>query len=343
MIALLLTVIGCKPIIEEITTKGDIYGLKDTPENKKAVTQTDNVLKVSDNYYLLIDEHVYIQKPAILTDSLTQTTNLRLENYSELIQLFPNLNFYVFYLERMAFAPYNPLSSSFSEADSRRSFQYFLENKPEKLEVSYMLLENLEQHKEFFFRTDHHWNIRGAWHAYEIIFDMLSKTNPGISPKRELFEFVKLNDVAFCGSYALRTQYPCVPEQFEYARTNIPNYQTWVNGEKRIYGSAQKYFDGNFDSENYTNHYAEFYGYTTALVEYQFENTGNRNLLIIGGSYTRAMQMYVASHYKTTYVIDLREYENFSLGEFIQSHKVDDVLIIGDISVYGREGWLINP
>ena len=128
-----------------------------------------------------------------------------------------------------------------------------------------------------------------------------------------------------------------------YARTNIPNYQTWVNGEQRTYGSAQKYFDGNFDREKYTNHYAEFFGYTTALVEYTFENTSNRNLLIIGGSYTRAMQMYVASHYKTTYVVDLREYEDFSLGEFIQSHKVDDVLIIGDISVYGREGWLINP
>ena len=215
MIALLLTVTGCKPIIEEITSKGDIYGLKDTPENKKAETQTDDVLKVSDNYYLLIDEHVYIQKPAILTDSLTQITNLRIENYSELIHLFPNLNFFVFYLERMAFAPYNPLASSFSEADSRRSFQYFLENKPEKLGVSFMLLENLEQHKEFFFRTDHHWNIHGAWHAYEIIYDMLSRANPGISPKLELLEFVKLKDVAFCGSYALRTQYPCVPEQFE--------------------------------------------------------------------------------------------------------------------------------
>lgn len=334
---------GCNPDIEKSGSEEAIDEMLETPENNGGEIAMDNIMAVSSKYYLLIDEHVYIQAPVLLTDSLIQIIDRRIENYAELIGLFPNQNFYVFYLERMAFAPYNPLAPSFPEADNGRSFQYFLKNKPEKLEVAYMLLENLEQHKELFFRTDHHWNIRGAWKAYEIIYEMLSGSNPEIGPKLELFEFVSLKDVVFCGSYARRTLHPCVPEQFEYARTNLPDHQTWVDGEQKAYGSAQKYFDGDFEREEYTNHYAEFFGYTTALVEYRFENASNRNLLIIGGSYNRAMQMYVASHYRNTFVVDPREYEGFSMGEFFQSHKIDDVLILGDVLVYGSDWWLINP
>lgn len=295
------------------------------------------------NYLLLWDEQVYIQPPAVWDEQRKEYIDNRIENYKDLIEQFPESYFYIFYLERMAFAPYNPMIPYFPQADAGQSFVYFLENKPPELQVSSLQLRNLSEHKEKFFRTDHHWNIRGAWEAYEIIYNMLGKDIPELGPKLELSGFSKIEGVQFCGSYARRTLYPCQPDIFEYAQVDLKQYSTFVDGEETNYGNKGEYFKGNFSRDPYTGHYAEFFGFVAPQVEYHFDNPNARNLLIIGGSYTQAMQEFVASHFNKTYVVDLREYENFSLGYFIDTYGIDDVLIIGDVIVYSREGWQINP
>ena len=296
------------------------------------------------NYLLLRgDEQVYIQPPAAWDDSRKELIDNRIENYQLLIKSFPEINFYVFYLERMAFAPYNPMNPYFPQADKGRSFDYFLSQKPERLAVSYWRLSGLDEHKQKFFRTDHHWNIRGAWTGYEIIYDMLKTKIPELSPKLVLKEFKQIESVEFCGSYARRTLYPCQPDILEYADVDLPPFRTFMNGVESPRSNRSAYFRGEFNRNRYAEHYAEFFGYVTAMVEYDFENQSDRNLLIIGGSYTQAMQEFIAAHFDKTFVVDLREYEDFSLGKFINDHDIDDVIVIGDVIVYSREGWQITP
>jgi hypothetical protein len=55
------------------------------------------------------------------------------------------------------------------------------------------------------------------------------------------------------------------------------------------------------------------------------------------------MQEFIAAHYDKTYVVDFRDYTDFSLGDFIRDHGIHDVLVIGDMPVFSREGWQINP
>jgi hypothetical protein len=56
------------------------------------------------------------------------------------------------------------------------------------------------------------------------------------------------------------------------------------------------------------------------------------------------VQELVAYHYKNTYSVDIREYKDFSLGEFIKDYQINDVLILGDVIVLGgNEGWQIPP
>jgi hypothetical protein len=295
------------------------------------------------NYYILKAQPFYIQPPAIFKDSKKQIIDKRIENYAQIIREHPDVNFFGFYFERMAFAPFNPMARFYPNADNGRSYKYFSLKKPEGLIVSEMYLKDLDDYQEKFFRTDHHWNIRGAWQAYEVVYEMLKKKYPEISPKLVLKEFKSIPGLKFCGSYARRTLYPCSPDIFEYAKVSLPEFTTFVNGEEKPFGNKKDYLDGNFSHDKFANHYAEFFGPVVALVEYRFENTSDRNLLIIGGSYKQAMQEFVASHYKNTYAVDLREYEDFSLGKFIKDKRIDDVLVVGDIIVYGRLGWLINP
>jgi hypothetical protein len=295
--------------------------------------------------YLLLrgNKQVYLQPPAVWDELRRDRVDDRVENYKNLIDLYPEVNFYIFYLERTAYAPYNPMNPYFPQADKGQSYEYFISNKPGELTVSSLRLSGLEEHQEKFFRTDHHWNIRGAWSAYEIIYKMLSKDLPDISPMLDLHDFSQIKGLEFCGSYARRTLYPCDPDIFEYAEVELPPHRTFENGIETDYGNKQAYLNGDFSRERYAEHYAEFYGYVTPLVEYDFDNPSGRNLLIIGGSYTQAMQEFVAAHYDRTYVVDLRDYENFYLGDFIKQHEIHDVLVIGDVIVYLNEGWQINP
>lgn len=295
------------------------------------------------NTLLIPDGQIYIQPPAIWDAQRRANIDERIENYRNLLALYPDTHFYVFYLERMAYAPYNPMNSFFPRADAGQSFQYFIENKPAGLNIASLRLNSLDEHASLFFRTDHHWNIRGAWRAYEIIYDMLSAKNPDLSPKLKLNGFSPIKGVRFCGSYARRTLYPCLPEDFEYADVTLPPHHTYVGGVPNPYGNKAAYLEGNFSHRKYAEHYAEFFGYVTPLVTYDFNHGSQRNLLIIGGSYTQAMQEFVAAHFNRTYVVDLREYPEFSLGEFINQYAIDDVLVVGDVIVYAREGWQINP
>ena len=312
-----------------------IYGLLPDPAFPASLGQ---------NYLILRgDKQVYIQPPASWDDARRELIDNRISNYQLIIDSYPEINFFVFYLERMAFSPYNPMNSFFPKADKGQSFDYFLSRKPDELTVAYLRLDGLEEHQQNFYRTDHHWNIRGAWAGYEIIYDMIKARVPELSPRLTLSEFVQIEGVEFCGSYARRTLYPCQPDIFEYADVDLPPFRTYMNGVESPRSNRNAYFRGEFNRNRYTEHYAEFFGYVTALVEYDFDNLSDRNLLIIGGSYTQAMQEFIAAHFDKTFIVDLREYEDFSLGKFINDHQIDDVIVIGDVIVYSREGWQINP
>ena len=296
-----------------------------------------------DNDYLIMrGEQVFIQYPLPKSWVSIRTINDRIENYQQVLKKFPDINFYIFYLERMAFAPYNPAADYFSGSEKRSSFNYFLENKPGNLGVSTLLLDDYQEFKKNFFRTDHHWNARGAWQGYQRIYDMLAENYPEISPQLQLEEFRTIEGVNFCGSYARRTLVPCQPEPFEVAIVDLPPYRSFIDGEEQPVGNRQEYLSGNFERELYANHYAQYYGFVEDQITFEFDNGSNRNLLIIGNSYTQAVQLFIAAHYHLTYIVNFRENSDFNRGNFLKDHQVDDVLILGDILTYGRSEWAIE-
>ena len=63
---------------------------------------------------------------------------------------------------------------------------------------------------------------------------------------------------------------------------------------------------------------------------------------MVTSSYSRTIQMYIASHFHDTYVIDLRYEENSSksLQQFIDEYGITDVLIFGQptVTYYSAEG-----
>ena len=91
---------------------------------------------------------------------------------------------------------------------------------------------------------------------------------------------------------------------------------------------------------DFVNHYAEFYGYDFGEVVFDYKNN-NDNLLILSNSFSNPINTLLASHFNKTYVIDPRYYKlegsKFNYRNYIEKHKIDKVLIMGNITFFNDE------
>jgi hypothetical protein len=285
-----------------------------------------------------------IAKPETFTNYNKKKINTRLQNYETLIQLFPEQNFYILYLESLADSKSNPLNSYFLNADNGRSIQYFSKRLPKGLVLVKMLLKSFEEYENYYYKTDHHWNIRGVCRGYDLIYPILARNYPKIPPKRNCSEFIALPGIKFLGSYARKTLYSIEPEVLEVSATKLPSYEILLDGKVINHTKLDQYLVGDFNQYPYADHLENIFGSIEQSIEYYFKDNPPRNLLLIGSSSRKPIEPFIASHYRHTYIIDLRYVEAFSLGKFMTENQVDDILVIGERDVaYGSLIWQINP
>jgi hypothetical protein len=177
---------------------------------------------------------------------------------------------------------------------------------------------------------------------------MMARNYPGISPMLDLDKIHTFPDIQFHGSLARTAFFQINPgDGFEVPNPDMPSYEILdVDGKPIAYNRKDEYFSGNISTAPFTDHYIEFFGKDTAFLHYVFDNDAERNLLIIGDSYTNAIEPLIASHYHHTYSVDIRYFPDyyFSLSEFLSQYEVDDILVLGgQLSVFSQWRWTISP
>ncbi len=268
----------------------------------------------------------------------------RIENYQELVDRYPELNFFVFYIEVLETSPNHPLNKYIHDSDKGRGFNYFKEKLPSEIVLGNYSANSYNAFYQDFYRTDHHWNIYGIIKGYETIYQMLSTRYKTISPPLETDNILNFPDIDFLGSRARETLYPIEPDDFSVLIYNVSPYEKYGQGELVNRDPLKKYLNGNYSLEMYWNYYGDYYSGNSAIIRYRFENDADRNLLIIGSSHANAIELMLAHHYENTYHVDLRHYKGFSLSDFTNDHEIDDVIIIGNYDVVYMPGtWTINP
>jgi hypothetical protein len=309
--------------------------------SKDAVIPAD---MTSDVYYDSINNQL-IFSPNLFNMESLNAINSRVSNYENIIQSHPQQNFYLYYHQTLEFSDAHPLNATFSEADGGQALKYFEDNLPAGLNFKKFMLDNMEEHLSYYYRTDHHWNVYGITKAYEDIYNMLSENYTDMSPMLEIKQIIEFPDIAFLGLMARQTFFPIEGDEFAVEVVDFPAYEMRINGQVVEGSLRERYFDGNYTTTPYTNHYNEFYGFVTNFTEYTFENESDRNLLLIGSSYRYALDPLIASHYHKTYCLDFRYSTDFSLSAFLEEYDVDDILIIGDndVAFEDAEYWKINP
>jgi len=294
-------------------------------------------------FFITRDQSAMIYGPNVLQASTFDVIDERIENYAALIQAYPEINFNVYYIERIQDTAYHPLDTSEIALERGQYFQHFIENKPDDLVVEKLDINSFEDHLKYFYHTDHHWNIHGILLAYQEIYQMLAVNYPEISAIQAVEDFFTFSDIRFHGSEARKSFHP-LWETFEAADFNLPSYTVYDNGVEIVYGSSADYLQGEYPHDPYYNHYEGFFGGDKALLTFEFENQAPRSLLVIGNSYDNAILPLLASHYTYTYNVDLRYYNDFRFSAFLEEHPVDDVLVIGENTVtFTSRNYAIQP
>ena len=187
-------------------------------------------------------------------------------------------------------------------------------------------INGFEEFKDRFYKTDHHWNYKGSYLAYTQLVKILTNDKP-LKYKDKVclnsnFSGSKAN---FSGAAYFYKEDFCVYE-FEF-----PDYDIYINGEKKDYGN-QKY---HIDNPEKGITYGSFYGYDEGEIVFDNHDNSKENILIVGESYDNAILKLLASHFNKTYSIDLRNYERennkkFNYLEYLNDNNIDKVLLIGN-------------
>ncbi len=199
--------------------------------------------------------------------------------------------------------------------------------------------ENFEEYKKLFYQTDHHWNYRGSYEGYKQCMRLLEGDDVKLLEPTGTHTYHTI----YNGSLARDNALKCSTEEFTVYEFDIPPYKTYVNDVEAVYGYRYLYVsDDDYPHNTYSNHYGMYYGDDHAKVVYVFDNPDAQSLLILGTSYSNAVNELIASHYKETHVLDFRHYRKqygkaIDAQSYMEEHNLDKLLIIGDISSIGHK------
>ena len=193
--------------------------------------------------------------------------------------------------------------------------------------------KNYNEFYKYFYKTDHHWNYVGSYTGYKDIIKMM--TDDEVLEPVEEVDF----NIEFRGSRSRISKITEFSDDFKTYKFNFDDHDEYIDGQLSQYGEYDDYYKGKITQSFFKNYYASFYGGDEGEIIYDFHDEAKDNLLIIGTSYTNAVNTLIASHFNKTFVIDLRYYEKamkekFSYEKYISNNNIDKVLIIGDYFDY---------
>lgn len=244
------------------------------------------------------------------------------------IELYNKLNNYI-----DTYYYYLPTSNVFNFEKNELSIdvmKILKENLRGNYKIANLKVKDYDEYVNYFYKNDHHWNYKGSYQAYKDILAIIRPNDKPLEPvSTKTFE-----DIYFYGSGAKISNNFDIKENFTVYEFDYPEMETLINREESKYGNEESYFNEEYETNRYTNHYGVFYGGDDAEIIFN-TNKNKYNVLVLGTSYTNAINKLIASHFKKTHIVDLRHYERvfeekFNIVNYIEENDIDKVLIITD-------------
>lgn len=193
-----------------------------------------------------------------------------------------------------------------------------------KIKVANMDITSLEQYKNYFYKTDHHWNMNGALAGYYDIMDILGKV-----PVDNL-EVVNKRERKFYGSMAKSVLNNKTYDYILDVDKKL-DYDVLVNGKQasEVFKPRQIRLDRDY---LYYDYYVQYFNGQYGEICYDYHKDNEENLLILSDSYAWQIDYLIASSFNKTYVVNLRydkwKKEDLNLEEYMKKRNIKKVLFL---------------
>ena len=294
------------------STKGD-------PETLLTPMETGNRWQLGSSDYM-------IYYPITENETTLQHILERVEEINELARDYPEVDMYIY-------RPYQAQELNFFDeangiVSKGQEYNRLLAEKAE-VPVAFLQIVDLDDYKQLFYASDHHWNYKGAYRGYTEILQLMGVSDP-LSPKEE---FCLPAEKPFYGTHGNATGRVLPGDRFCVYTFDFPplSVTTW-DGEKiedilnpNVFASDPELAE----DEYYYNAAYSTYGDHTLITNEQ----GEREILIVGDSYTQAVAELLASHFHHTWILR-PEGDPLNYDAFLKEHPVDKILFMYTIENY---------
>ncbi|MCH5188009.1 MAG: hypothetical protein J1F63_06360 [Oscillospiraceae bacterium] len=172
-----------------------------------------------------------------------------------------------------------------------------------------------------YFRTDHHWTVRGAYQGYYAFCKAA-----GLEPVPE-DSFSSYNvEGDFLGTLYRYTRKQVLSDDPDTVEVmNFPEVESCVAYTDA--SMSQSYGAGIIvDPGESTNKYLTFLGGDNPLLHIVTKNKNGRRVAILKDSFGNAFTPFLINHYEEIYALDSRS-AGVDIIEFCASHDIDDIII----------------
>lgn len=172
-----------------------------------------------------------------------------------------------------------------------------------------------------YFRTDHHWTVRGAYQGY-YSFCKAAELEP--VPEKSFSSYDVEGD--FLGTLYRYTRKQVLSDNPDTVEVmDLPEVESCVAytdaSMSHSYGAAVI-----VDPGESTNKYLTFLGGDNPLIHIVTKNKNGRRVAILKDSFGNAFTPFLISHYEEIYSLDSRS-SGVDIAEFCALHDIDDIII----------------
>ena len=268
----------------------------------------------------------------VYLDDVKEKLDFKSDNLNNIFAQNSNLDFYVCFIEK-------DTDINFETNEKSGMSKYILKklNLPEENKINYEI-NSIDEFKDYFYATDHHWNHKGSYKAYSQIIRTIAPDEELLVPVNE-----KLVSRNYSGSKSNSLCYNAIKEDFFAYEFVFPEMQVITNGSAADdYGNQEAFFNNQRQDISY----GKFYGGDDGEIIFS-TNNNKENIVVIGESFDNAILKLLASHFNNTHSIDLRYYEHymgekFDIEQYAKENNIDKVLLIGNVNYFKSNDFILE-
>jgi len=313
-----------------ITIINGIKEISNKPFGNRLLKIKDDVVSISNSTY--VNEYIKLAK-ANKETALNKAFNIK-----SISEKYPNIKTYIYFPTRIEETSLLDNGSNISVFPSLK--EEFLGQLNSSIKVASLKVDSENDFNNYFYKTDRHWNGKGAYQGYRDVISLIQKDFELEDPEDATFKECEHD---FYGNYGINIGYLCNPDHIILINKNLHNYDYYINGVKSEDNTESKYKEnGKGDVPN--SDYDVAFGDNAFIRTYDFHQEDKPNLLIFADSFINPIKDLIASHFNKTIIIDMRANDGtFNLDKIIKENNINAILFLQYYDNLYFNGYLFVP